>query len=34
MLPTNNEVSNGADLRERTKTVSHHGDRRGQMPIF
>ena len=29
MLLTNHAVSNRADLRERTKTMSRHGDRRG-----
>ena len=30
---TNHAVSNRADLRERTKTMSRHGDRRGQGPF-
>ena len=31
---TNHAVSNRADLRERTKTMSRHGDRRGQIADF
>ena len=31
---TNHVVSNRADLRERTKTMSRHGDRRGQIADF
>ena len=31
---TNHVVSNRADLREHTKTMSRHGDRRGQIPDF
>ena len=31
---TNHTVSNRADLRERTKTMSRHGDRRGQIADF
>ena len=31
---TNHAVSNHADLRERTKTISRHGDRRGQIADF
>ena len=31
---TNHTVSNHADLRERTKTMSRHGDRRGQIADF
>ena len=31
---TNHAVSNPADLRERTKTMSRHGDRRGQIADF
>ena len=34
MLLTNHAVSNRADLRERTKTMSRHGDRRGQIAAF
>ena len=34
MLLTNHAVSNRADLRERTKTMSRHGDRRGQIADF
>ena len=34
MLLTNHAESNRADLRERTKTVSSHGDRRGQIAVF
>ena len=34
MLLTNHAVSNRADLREPTKTMSHHGDRRGQIADF
>ena len=33
-LLTNHAVSNRADLRERTKTMSRHGDRRGQIADF
>ena len=31
---TNHAVSNRADLRERTKTMRRHGDRRGQIADF
>ena len=31
---TNHAVSNRADLREHTKTMSRHGDRRGQIADF
>ena len=31
---TNHAVSNRADLRERTKTMSRHGDRRGQIADY
>ena len=31
---TNHAVCNRADLRERTKTMSPHGDRRGQIAAF
>ena len=31
---TNHALSNRADLRERTKTMSRHGDRRGQIADF
>ena len=31
---TNHAVSNRMDLRERTKTMSRHGDRRGQIADF
>ena len=31
---TNHAVSNRGDLRERTKTMSRHGDRRGQISNF
>ena len=31
---TNHAVSNRADLREHTKTMSRHGDRRGQIANF
>ena len=34
MLLTNHAVSNRADLRERTKTMGRHGDRRGQIADF
>ena len=34
MLLTNHAVSNRADLRERTKIMSRHGDRRGQIADF
>ena len=34
MLSTNHAVSNRADLRERTKTMGRHGDRRGQIADF
>ena len=34
MLLTNHAVSNCEDLRERTKTMSRHGDRRGQIADF
>ena len=34
MLLTNHAVSKRADLRERTKTMSRHGDRRGQIADF
>ena len=33
-LLTNHAVSNRADLRERTKTMSRHGHRRGQIAAF
>ena len=33
-LLNNHAVSNRADLRERTKTVSRHGERRGQIADF
>ena len=33
-LLTNHAVSNRADLRERTKTMSRYGDRRGQIADF
>ena len=33
-LLTNHAVSNRADLREHTKTMSRHGDRRGQVAVF
>ena len=34
MILTNHAVANRADLRERTKTMSSHGDRRGEIADF